>query len=69
MSLKTFHVIFITAASALAFGCCAWGLKDYWSRGDDPMDLVFGLGAAVGGVALIVYGRYILKKLNKEGAP
>src|SRR5216683_2227854 len=31
MSLKTFHVIFISAASALGFGCGVWGLKNYWS--------------------------------------
>ena len=31
MSLKAFHLIFITASSALAFGCGVWGLKDYFS--------------------------------------
>lgn len=64
MSLKAFHLVFITAASALAFGCGVWGLKGYWSAGGGPLDLWFGLGSLVAGVGLIVYERYFLKKLK-----
>ncbi len=64
MSLKTFHLIFIIAASALAFGCGVWALKDYWSADGRPRDLVFGFGAIIVGVALLVYERYFLKKLK-----
>jgi len=45
MSLKAFHVIFITAASALAFGFGVWELKDYWSPDGRGADLAFGLGS------------------------
>ena len=65
MSLKAFHVLFITAASALAFGFGVWELKDYWSANGRLADLLFGLGALAVGVALIVYERYFLKKLKK----
>jgi hypothetical protein len=65
MSLKAFHLIFITAASALAFGCAVWGLKSYFSQDGGTWDLVFGLGSLIVGVALIVYERYFLKKLKK----
>lgn len=65
MSLKAFHVIFITASCALAFGCGIWGLKDYWSAGGRLFDLFFGLGSLGTGVGLIVYERYFLKKLKK----
>jgi hypothetical protein len=64
MSLKAFHVIFITAACALAFGCGVWGLKDYYSPGGRLFDLLFGLGSLVSGVGLIFYERYFLKKLR-----
>ena len=64
MSLKAFHLIFITAACGLAFGCAVWGLKDYYSPGGHLFDLFFGLGSLVAGVALIVYERYFLKKLK-----
>ncbi len=67
MSLKTFHLLFITAATALAFGCGAWGLKDYWSAEGRLVDLLFGLGSIGCGVGLILYERYFLKKLKKVG--
>ncbi len=64
MSLKAFHVIFITASSALAFGCGIWGLKQFFSEQGQALDLIFGLGGFVAGTALIIYGRYFLKKLK-----
>lgn len=66
MSLKAFHLIFITASSALAFGCAIWGFKDFWSEQGQRSDLVFGLGSLAIGVGLILYERYFLKKLKKE---
>jgi hypothetical protein len=64
MSLKTFHLIFITASSALAFGCGVWELKTYFSAEGRGMDLVFGLASLAAGVGLILYERYFLKKLK-----
>ena len=65
MSLKAFHLIFISASTALAFGCGIWGLKDFFSEGGGIWDLVFGLGSLAAGVGLILYERYFLKKLKK----
>ena len=64
MSLKTFHLIFITASSALALGCGVWALKDFSSPEGHPSDLIFGLGSLAAAVALILYERYFLKKLK-----
>ena len=64
MSLKAFHVIFITASCALAFGCGIWGLKSYFSAEGKTLDLLFGIGSLVVGVGLIVYERYFLKKFK-----
>jgi len=64
MSLKAFHLIFITAASGLAFGCGVWQIRDYFSPRGQTMDLVFGVAALMAGVALIVYERYFLKKMK-----
>jgi hypothetical protein len=63
MSLKMFHVVFITAASALAFGCGLWALKEYWSDGG-ALDLVAGVASLAAGAGLILYERYFLKKLK-----
>ena len=64
MSLKAFHLIFITASCALAFGCGVWGIKNYLAADGKLLDLLFGLGSLVAGVALIFYERYFLKKLK-----
>jgi hypothetical protein len=69
MSLKAFHLVFITAASALAFGCCAWGLKAYFAVDGRVVDLVFGLGSLATGVGLLLYERYFLKKLKNIDRP
>jgi len=64
MSLKAFHLIFITASCALAFGCGVWGIKNYFSADGKLLDLLFGLGSLLAGVGLIFYERYFLKKLK-----
>ncbi len=64
MSLKAFHVIFITASSALAFGCGVWELKSFFSGDGRVWDLVFGVAALAAGVGLILYERYFLKKFK-----
>jgi len=64
MSLKAFHVIFITAASALSFGCGAWAIRNYAGPEGKTSDLLFGVGCLLVGIGLIVYERYFLKKLK-----
>ena len=36
MSLKAFHLVFITAATALAMGCGVWGLREFFSDRGKP---------------------------------
>ncbi len=64
MSLKAFHLIFITASSALAFGCGAGWLKDFFSAQGRLPELFLGLGSLAVGVGLFFYERYFLKKLR-----
>lgn len=67
MSLKAVHIAFITASCVLAFGFSAWCFKTWFSGDGVTRDLVFGLGSLMAGVALIIYGRYFLKKLKGVG--
>ncbi len=64
MSLKAFHVIFITAASLLAFGFGAWMLRAYQAEGLKG-DLIYGVASLVVGVALLIYEGFFIKKLKK----
>jgi hypothetical protein len=57
MSLKAFHLIFVTLLTALAFGCAAWA----FTAGDS----FFGGAAIAAGILVIIYGVYFLKKLKK----
>ena len=64
MSLKAFHIVFIGASTLLAFGFGAWSFHHYYSSDGARPDLIFGWVSVSAGVALIVYGKYFLKKLK-----
>lgn len=63
MSLKAFHIVFVTASIVLAVLFGIWSLKSYFD-GDAPQNLWFGVGSLVAAVALVFYERYALKKLK-----
>ena len=67
MSLKMFHLMFITAAAVVAFGCGGLALKVYWSDGGGTIALLAGLGSIAAGVGLVLYERYFLKKMKDVG--
>ena len=57
MSLKAFHLIFVTLLTALSFGFAAWAFNSGRPG--------FGAGSIAAGILIIVYGIYFLKKLKK----
>ena len=63
MSLKAFHIVFVTISTLLAilFGLCA---IRYYQMHSDPVALGVGIFSFVGAVGLAVYGRWFLKKLK-----
>ncbi|HEY1171164.1 MAG TPA: hypothetical protein VGH19_07355 [Verrucomicrobiae bacterium] len=63
MSLKAFHVVFVTASILLSLGFGGWALNGYFQEGGN-LNLGLGVGAMVLAVGLGVYGRYFLKKLK-----
>jgi hypothetical protein len=67
MSLKAFHVVFITAAVALAVWLGLWALGEGRQSGDGGMTAlgVVALGAAVG---LVAYEVWFLRK-TREVSP
>jgi hypothetical protein len=64
MSLKSVHLVFVAALSGLAFGLGFSKVQDYRGPSGAAGDLWLALAAFVGGVAVIVYGVYVLKKLK-----
>lgn len=57
MSLKAFHLIFVTLLTSLCFGCAAWAFNQGRSG--------WGAVGITTGIFVIVYGFYFLKKLKK----
>lgn len=57
MSLKAFHLIFVTLLTSLCLGCAAWAFQN-----GRP---VWGYTGLVTAVLVVIYGIYFLKKLKK----
>jgi hypothetical protein len=64
MSLKAVHLIFVNCISALALGCGVWQWRVFRSPAGSAANLVLGAAAVLVAAAMIVYGRYFLKKLK-----
>ena len=62
MSLKAFHVLFITISSAMALACGLWGVKSHFSPEPGAFDLWLGVGGLLAGIGLIIYEIRFLKK-------
>jgi len=63
MSLKAFHIVFVTASILLAFGFGIWSLLDYKEHGR-MAELIGGIVSLLAGFALIIYAKAILRKLK-----
>lgn len=63
MSLKAFHVAFITLSTLLSVGFGAWSVAAYQARGEASY-LALGVFSFLAAVALVVYGGYFLKKMK-----
>jgi hypothetical protein len=63
MSLKAFHLIFVSASIAVSLFLGVWAFMAYRESGL-RMYLGYSGASAVAVVALLWYGRYFLKKLK-----
>ncbi|MCX7867934.1 hypothetical protein [Limisphaera sp. VF-2] len=64
MSLKTVHVVFVSLLSVLCFGTAAWLLAQAFGEGGQRSDLWLGLASGMGGIVVVVYGVWFLRKLK-----
>lgn len=63
MSLKAFHLIFVTASVAVSVFLGVWAFLSYRSTGSHT-DLAYVITSGMAVVALLWYGRYFLRKLK-----
>ncbi len=57
MSLKAFHLIFVTSLTLLALGFSGWAFA--------AGKILFGTAGIVAAILVVIYGIYFLKKLKK----
>jgi hypothetical protein len=66
MSLKFFHILFITLSTLLSLGVGLWAI-DTWRADGDITWLALALVAFGGGGGLVVYANRFLQKVRKLG--
>lgn len=66
MSLKAFHVLFITISVALTVYFAVWALNSYRASGGAAYIAIAALSLAVG-AGLVVYELAFLKKTRQRG--
>jgi len=67
MSLKAFHLFFISASTVLALGFASWCFIEYRAH-SNALYAVAGGAAAASGVALVYYGLRFARKLKDIGS-
>ena len=63
MSLKAFHVVFVSCSVLLMLLLAGWSIGNFREAGRTA-DLAYATGAVLAAVGLLVYGWYFLKKLK-----
>jgi len=64
MSLRIFHIIFITVCVMLSVYVAVWGVRSYLHAGR-PSDLALAAVFVLGGLVLVEYGRRVFRKLKE----
>jgi multidrug transporter EmrE-like cation transporter len=64
MSLKAFHIIFVTISTLFCVFFGTWSLNQYRTVDPSGMNLAYTILSVVGLCVLPVYGWYFLKKLK-----
>ena len=63
MSLKAFHIVFISLSTLTAFGFAYWSMITFMSNGEMLL-VAAAVASFVCGIGLILYGIRFLKKLK-----
>ncbi len=64
MSLKAFHLVFVTVSTLVVFFFAGWLLNNYFVT-KAVGNLLGAIAAAVVGVGLIWYGKSVMRKLKQ----
>ncbi|VVM06318.1 hypothetical protein [Methylacidimicrobium tartarophylax] len=66
MSLRQFHLLFVSIVTCLFLGLGAWSLKGYYSH-QGGLLLWLGAGSFAAALLVVVYGAWFLRKTRRMG--
>jgi hypothetical protein len=64
MSLKSFHILFVTVSTLVCLGFAAWCFHSY-SLGHSIVYCMAGIGSVVIAGGLVVYGKLFFDKMKR----
>ena len=64
MSLKGFHILFITVCTLFSLGLGAWCIRVNLAAGA-PVYLAGAIGSFVAAIALMIYGVWFYRKMKR----
>lgn len=64
MSLKTFHLIFITIATLFAIWFAIWGIRSFVHDASNNLHLFLGVISLIAAIALIIYEVKVFRKFR-----
>ena len=67
MSLRAFHIVFITASILLATLTTVWGVAMFASERGNTGHLLFAVGSLCSAVLMAVYGLKFVRKTRELG--
>jgi hypothetical protein len=64
MSLRVFHIVFISVSVALTLYLAVWGVREFMAS-RSSLGITMAVVGLVGGVSLIWYGKRVFSKLKE----
>ena len=64
MSLRVFHIVFISVSVALTLYLAVWGVREFMAS-RSSLGITMAVAGLVGGASLIWYGKHVFHKLKE----
>jgi membrane associated rhomboid family serine protease len=64
MSLRAFHIVFISVSVALTLYLAVWGVREFMAS-RSSLGITMAVVGLVGGASLIWYGKRVFRKLKE----
>lgn len=63
MSLKAFHIVFVICSVLVSLSFAAWGFNEF-TQTNERLHMIFGAIGVASAIALVIYGKVVLRKMR-----